>query len=102
MRISDWSSDVCSSDLDDAALRAADLRLVLRGEDAGGPRAGGLAPAAALAAAAGGCPGHQAGFPRAGVFPAEALRLQPQSVRLLEVPDQIGRASCRERVCQSV
>src|SRR3546814_5355755 len=111
MRISDWSSDVCSSDLhcgpvaedsstgapgtrcrrlqlsrpavrdgrpaaDDAALRAADLRLVLRGEDAGGPRAGGLAPAATLAAAAGGCPGHQAGFPRAGVFPAEALRLQ--------------------------
>src|SRR3546814_1437665 len=94
MRISDWSSDVCSSDLhcgpvaedsstgapgtrcrrlqlsrpavrdgrpaaDDAALRAADLRLVLRGEDAGGPRAGGLAPAAALAAAAGGCPGHR-------------------------------------------
>src|SRR3546814_8841875 len=86
MRISDWSSDVCSSDLhcgpvaedsstgapgtrcrrlqlsrpavrdgrpaaDDAALRAADLRPVLRGEDAGGPRAGGLAPAAALAAA---------------------------------------------------
>src|SRR3546814_10446330 len=92
MRISDWSSDVCSSDL------AADLRLVLRGEDAGGPRAGGLAPAAALAAAAGGCPGHQAGFPRAGVFPAEALRLQPQSVRLLEVPDHASppdRRQCR-------
>src|SRR3546814_5615786 len=59
MRISDWSSDVCSSDLRDR------LRHV-RGT------------------------GRRAGCPRQH---AESAR---------DVPREIGRASCRERVCQYV
>src|SRR3546814_8308109 len=64
MRISDWSSDVCSSDLNVRAAGAEDQ-------------------------------GHQA-------------RAQPHLERILPVvrppprPRQIGRASCRERVCQYV
>src|SRR3546814_4948622 len=82
MRISDWSSDVCSSDLRNVGVRArlaghADVTLV--GECGDGP--------SALAA------------------------LQSQSPDLVfidvEMPglsglEEIGRASCRERVCQYV
>src|SRR3546814_10753944 len=38
MRISDWSSDVCSSDLHHAEVGAADLRRELAGEDMVGGR----------------------------------------------------------------
>src|SRR3546814_3470042 len=70
MRISDWSSDVCSSDLVERVLercRAA---------------------------------GHR--------HHARAEQLHPVDVDLLALDvggahvDQIGRASCRERVCQYV
>src|SRR3546814_4079422 len=72
MRISDWSSDVCSSDLHPHA--------VVRG---GGRE---HRPAALLAAFD--FDTHRA------QFPVIALRA------ILRV--QIGRASCRERVCQYV
>src|SRR3546814_16957348 len=60
MRISDWSSDVCSSDLD-------------IGEGAGARRL--------------------VGRQRRAVFHAQAPEIGAQ---------QLGRASCRERVCQYV
>src|SRR3546814_854136 len=73
MRISDWSSDVCSSDLL-AHQRGAqpDLAAVQ------------LAPAVAAAGAA---------------HPATSRGSAAHRLRRAE---QIGRASCRERVCQYV
>src|SRR3546814_3380533 len=62
MRISDWSSDVCSSDLQAFPRALRDLR-----------------------------PGREPGW---GGKPDRASRHHD--------PCQIGRASCRERVCQSV
>src|SRR3546814_3206112 len=88
MRISDWSSDVCSSDLRQApapllhaALRAevrqhqVGQRLVVRGVgrmDLGSP--------------------------------LRRLRAQLGAIGLAEQgdPEEIGRAACRERVCQYV
>src|SRR3546814_9698362 len=83
MRISDWSSDVCSSDLTVAVVR--------------------------LAAVA---PADQRGARHAD---AQGDRLEGQVVRVLDVGDdaepvgaqaqavaEIGRASCRERVCKYV
>src|SRR3546814_1559009 len=67
MRISDWSSDVCSSDLDDHADEE-------QGRGEGDHRAD---------------RGHH--------VPAR------EHVRIVGVaPRQIGRAACRERVCQYV
>src|SRR3546814_5556984 len=77
MRISDWSSDVCSSDLTDASpgvdvgalLAGAGRERRRRRERRGDPA------------------------PRVG---------RVDHVVDLEVAGQIGRASCRERVCQYV
>src|SRR3546814_5298300 len=71
MRISDWSSDVCSSDLLDR-VRHADLRRDLAGS---------------------GAVGDQAGQRGTGAQAQRAAAVQAR---------QIGRASCRERVCQYV
>src|SRR3546814_1242204 len=86
MRISDWSSDVCPSDLLDSGQRDG----VEVGTGAGGERCLRRAVAVdqdqgALAAEA-----AQVGE-RAGLGRAARLRAE-----------QIGRASCRERVCQYV
>src|SRR3546814_9139289 len=70
MRISDWSSDVCSSDLQVAARRLGFHRRI---------------PAPAVG-------------PRRDADRARMLR---RVVGLAE-PEQIGSASCRERVCQYV
>src|SRR3546814_8236505 len=78
LRISDWSSDVCSSDLYDVVPRpqlAQERMLHL----AVGPQ-GRLARLDNALAGAG----------RFGLLPPDAARIQ------------IGRASCRERVCQYV
>src|SRR3546814_3797457 len=74
MRISDWSSDVCSSDLDPSV-----------GAAASGP-AGRVVQA--LTTPTGGVP----------------LRVENDRARLPVRCDaeEIGRASCRERVCQYV
>src|SRR3546814_11555461 len=96
MRISDWSSDVCSSDLDAAVVGVAPaapghaaLRPVLRqrlveGDDdvdrRGEPPLGGLFHRHKL------------------VVQVEAQRVGVAGTFL----QQNGRASCRERVCQSV
>src|SRR3546814_9461059 len=85
MRISDWSSDVCSSDL-------YDFDLFVIGAGSGGVRAARFA----------------AGF-GAKVAVAESRYLGGTCVNVGCVPKkllvygaQIGRASCRERVCQYV
>src|SRR3546814_3466389 len=70
MRISDWSSDVCSSDLGLGRLEEGCVRHQRRGREVGRKHA-----SRALA----------------GRIGAELRRLR-----------EIGRASCRERVCQYV
>src|SRR3546814_3192536 len=64
MRISDWSSDVCSSDLLQVAGAGGDVGLDVAE-----------------------CTAHRVVFDRGEV---------------VAVAEQIGRASCRERVCQYV
>src|SRR3546814_1092486 len=85
MRISDWSSDVCSSDLAPDSARAAEK---------------GRSPAATVACRQ-----------RFGSKIATGGNLQPLLSLLAhgkprrkqdERQRQIGRASCRERVCQYV
>src|SRR3546814_3768491 len=99
MRISDWSSDVCSSDLN--ALR----KVVAEGA---GPRAfekifeddalyaNGDKGAASLPIFSG---NHDMG--RIGHFLLQAVRGKISDDELLRRA-KIGRASCRERVCQYV
>src|SRR3546814_9271770 len=76
MRISDWSSDVCSSDLR------------------------GLGFARRFAVAVGADPGR---LDRGGRGPfAQAARRSGRARARDHGPGEIGRASCRERVCQYV
>src|SRR3546814_5707987 len=77
MRISDWSSDVCSSDL----MRARQL------------------PAPLLQQAAAG--GQAVTLPQTAT-PAERRAILGGLCLLMAAPLQIGRASCRESVCQYV
>src|SRR3546814_10153032 len=83
MRISDWSSDVCSSDLDAAMEKVAPA---LRQE----PRGGVFVRAAVLPARGDG----QHAVADGRVVDAVGVSLQ--------FVVEIGRASCRERVCQYV
>src|SRR3546814_7991475 len=97
MRISDWSSDVCSSDLHDAAIQLAVQRTELvrasasddplRYDDALADQAMVLSQAGRYAQAE---PIERAAL--AGYRTLYAADSQPE----------IGRASCRERVCQYV
>src|SRR3546814_1830362 len=83
MRISDWSSDVCSSDL---LARMPDRPVA-------DPLAGGRD--AGRAALDGGGPGGE----------TEPMRLSDHRVSRNPAKlfgDKIGRVSCRERVCQVV
>src|SRR3546814_2437876 len=108
MRISDWSSDVCSSDLKSMHIHILGIC---------GTFMGGIAVLA-----------KEAGFRVTGcdanVYPPMSTQLEAQGIELIEGfspeqtdlnPDiyvignvvsrgnpQIGRASCRERMCQSV
>src|SRR3546814_4828277 len=75
MRISDWSSDVCSSDL---TMKRTTILLA------------GLLLAAC----------HQQQSPPATAAPTPAALAAHSAEFKREV--QIGRASCRERVCQDV
>src|SRR3546814_3924717 len=87
MRISDWSSDVCSSDL--VARDRRDRRTRVRRPDCVErfrPRR--LDKLAVLA--------------DIGAVKAAADQAVDMVARLVARPFQIGRASCRERVCQYV
>src|SRR3546814_12435015 len=98
MRISDWSSDVCSSDLDDRAPAAG--ATARTGDDAGGRGLGGRdLPGIGLPLRAGE-DRDSAGRP-AGVVP------HPPGLPDADRPGpdrgpEIGRASCRGRVGQYV
>src|SRR3546814_8939852 len=85
MRISDWSSDVCSSDLkmvvDATTDRVVGLHMI-------GPDAPEILQAAAIAV--------KAGLTKQAFD--DTVALHPSMAEELE----IGRASCRERVCQDV
>src|SRR3546814_12095227 len=79
MRISDWSSDVCSSDLASAQFRRGRvLGSLLVHPELGGRRSGG---------------GERSHESHDGRGCGEFAHVCPQ---------EIGRASCRERVCQYV
>src|SRR3546814_4892331 len=84
MRISDWSSDVCSSDL--AAIRTVDIGDADVG--VGGKRRV-LKRAGVL-------------LDRLGRLAAHAIHVAEGEAELVQAWVQIGRASCRERVCQYV
>src|SRR3546814_4548218 len=85
MRISDWSSDVCSSDLTPSRHRslAFGVKFVLAFSIAN--------PAILLASWVGG---------RSGEF--TQLYLILAAIAAVAAVVEIGRASCRERVCQYV
>src|SRR3546814_4623757 len=91
MRISDWSSDVCSSDLLQPAL-SPDRHEPSRESNPDGVMRG---PA-------------QRGFSRHRRCPADRLMAELPHCQVTQpaaedaVIQQIGRASCRERVCQYV
>src|SRR3546814_12930756 len=97
MRISDWSSDVCSSDL---VYKAASAHIFPVREIPGDPEGFGMV---AVEAAAHGVP--TIAFATGGIVDAVA---EGESGRLIRPGDygafagvvKIGRASCRERVCQ--
>src|SRR3546814_6210697 len=86
MRISDWSSDVCSSDLLETLVELRKIRFV-RAEEEHQLRRGRdhIGDAALLRIAE-----HQPPHPR---------RAHMDDVEAIPHPE-IGRASCRERVCQ--
>src|SRR3546814_9001526 len=83
MRISDWSSDVCSSDL--AGFEQVAWGVPVAGQDGDGE-------------------GHrcrQVGVSGAGAHALHSRREHGRTSGGVEV-QEIGRASCRERVCQYV
>src|SRR3546814_2639535 len=90
MRISDWSSDVCSSDLAMTKVDQID-------EDAALARTDGFTPLSA-----------EDEFARLLLRPHFAVTCETlvlagfDAIERLTAVQQIGRASCRERVCQSV
>src|SRR3546814_5550705 len=86
MRISDWSSDVCSSDLADHARQGVLLSRPL-GRSGGGVEAAGDPDCRSDA--------------RFGRHPRQLLGLRPPRADPV-LAQEIGRASCRARVCQYV
>src|SRR3546814_14576953 len=101
MRISDWSSDVCSSDLqadaDVAAARAglAAARLDLQYTEVKAPISGRIGRALITEGALVSTSGN--------VVLAIIRQLDPIYADFTQSANQqIGRASCRERVCQFV
>src|SRR3546814_14332362 len=107
MRISDWSSDVCSSDLVKAAVQGATAAglptVVTLSFDTNGRTMMGVTPAqlAELAHALQPPPLAFGGNCGTGASELMAAILNLESAKA-EGDVQIGRASCRARVCQYV
>src|SRR3546814_12881797 len=114
MRISDWSSDVCSSDLGPASRTAVSRPAIIPLPMQENERGFALLPLP-----------FQPGVPAQDAFPAKLwARLRTRAMRetaiapvgrrdprgapelraqiAAQIAIQIGRASCRERVCQYV
>src|SRR3546814_9317892 len=91
MRISDWSSDVCSSDLSAQKMRNALALLHRRSPEL--EVEGEMHADAALDEAV-----REKILPNSKLKGAANLLVMPT----LDAANKIGRASCRERVCQYV
>src|SRR3546814_15083725 len=111
MRISDWSSDVCSSDLAMSAAATGDAAMTALAPER--PPVGLLLLAGllALAIGVGGFGGWAAYAPLSsaavarGVITVEGIARWCSTSKAGQSPScasEIGRASCRERVCQYV
>src|SRR3546814_16204129 len=108
MRISDWSSDVCSSDLQSKGLAlrpqvttASVIACCCAGSFAAAkPRVASLCPASSLVTecTTTSAPCSKGRTPRGVVKVLSTTKTRPRSRASLE----IGRASCRARVCQYV
>src|SRR3546814_12522465 len=100
MRISDWSSDVCSSDLDESGV-SANFGVTSSTRENGGKK-----PASAGGKPSGGKYDATSGGGKPGKHDSSSNDKKPdkpQSSSGDKKPrKQIGRASCRERVCQYV
>src|SRR3546814_20706281 len=100
MRISDWSSDVCSSDLTHSLEVAQIARTIARAlrlnED--------LTEALALAHDIGHPPfGHEGEFAlQSAMESAGGVDHNANTIRVLTLLEKNGRAACRERVWQNV
>src|SRR3546814_13020002 len=106
MRISDWSSDVCSSDLDDRSGRKSIMALMsIAHRCPTGPSRQetpmttyeSAFPTAAFARAV-----RRAGPRHAALYQYAALNLPAAALVTVAWQREIGRASGRERVCQYV
>src|SRR3546814_14518840 len=97
MRISDWSSDVCSSDLDHRNLHFGEIGLA-----DGAPVTSGLYGWTMVVTGCGPTieESRHAAYARAGRIHIPNMRYRLDIGERLVA--EIGRASCRERVCQYV
>src|SRR3546814_12947066 len=115
MRISDWSSDVCSSDLDCTPVLFADTAAGVIGACHAGWRGAlaGITDATIEAMeklgarrdrirAAVGPTIHQKSYEISDPFRATFLEADAGNAAFFAAGRQIGRASCRESVCQYV
>src|SRR3546814_8168688 len=97
MRSSDWSSDVCSSDLPDGWILGSDQAAALDKQILCKP--GNIEQAHAQLRA---CAGREVRFLTAVALVHGEQVLDALDVTTVRFRQQIGRASCRERVCKSV
>src|SRR3546814_13586508 len=100
MRISDWSSDVCSSDLLEAAREAYEALVALSRMPGNGPGAAGRVADAAFNLITDLC--ESDGLSAAQIIYDELTGLSVANDHDPAIRLEIGRASCRERVCQYV
>src|SRR3546814_17649891 len=104
MRISDWSSDVCSSDLETPFACCLGIDRIAGKEELRRPAHADRAGKKPGSAVAGDKSEFQEGHATFGLVGSEAhvghagdITTQADSGAI-----ELGRASCRERVCQSV
>src|SRR3546814_12878139 len=104
MRISDWSSDVCSSDLDERVDAVGRSRLEQRDALGLGQASGHLDGGVEVGRHVGLAVEVEGEGPDELGNDVELALAQRRDVGLArtELELQIGRASCRERVCQYV